>query len=161
MNDTEITVRGNVADEPRFRRTDSGNALLSFRIASTARRFDRATSSWVDGDKFFVGVTCWRALAEHVAASVLKGQPIIVHGRISSREYEHAGINRSSYDIVADAIGHDMARGTSSFVKASRAGLGATSVEMDEEGLPPIAPPQEWADFDSLSTERPEPALAG
>jgi single-strand DNA-binding protein len=161
MNDTEITVRGNVTDEPRFRMTESGNALVNFRIASTARRFDRPSGEWVDGDKFFVGVTCWRGLAENVVNSISKGQPIIVHGRISSREYEHAGVNRSSYDVVADGVGHDMSRGTSVFAKSVRAGLGATSVEMDEDGLPPIAPPQEWADFESLSTERPVPALAG
>ncbi len=40
MNDTKITIVGNVVDEPRLRETRSGVKVASFRIASTSRRFD-------------------------------------------------------------------------------------------------------------------------
>ncbi len=42
MPDTDITVVGRVASAPRRARLESGSTVTNFRIASTARRFDRA-----------------------------------------------------------------------------------------------------------------------
>ena len=76
MNDTYITIVGNVVDEPRLRMTSSsGLPVLSFRVASTSRRLDRETGKWQDSDRLFATVTCWRALAQNVARSLKKGQP--------------------------------------------------------------------------------------
>jgi single-strand DNA-binding protein len=78
MNDTYITIVGNVVDEPRLRTTSSsGVPVLSFRVASTSRRLDRETGKWQDSDRLFATVTCWRALAQNVARSLKKGQPVI------------------------------------------------------------------------------------
>jgi len=41
MNDTTMTIIGNVVDAPRMRMTKSGHAVTNFRVASTSRRFDR------------------------------------------------------------------------------------------------------------------------
>jgi len=136
MYSTELTVRGNVVDEPRVHVTDSGHTVVNFRLASTERRHMRGTDDWVDGNRLFLSISCWRSLAEHVAASVHKGQPVIVHGRLYSREYERDGQNRLEYRLDADAVGHDMSRGRSTFAKAS--GAPALAVELDENGLPPL-----------------------
>lgn len=136
MYSTEVTVRGNVVDEPRVHVTDSGHMVVNFRLASTERRHVRETNDWVDGNRLFLSVSCWRSLAEHVAASVHKGQPVIVHGRLYSREYERDGQNRLEYKLDADSVGHDMSRGRSTFEKST--GASALSVELDEDGLPPL-----------------------
>ncbi|MDR1998787.1 MAG: single-stranded DNA-binding protein [Frankiaceae bacterium] len=134
MYSTELTVRGNVVDEPRVHITDSGHMVVNFRLASTERRLVRETNGWVDGNRLFLTVTCWRSLAENVADRVHKGQPVIVHGRLYSREYERDGQNRLEYKLDADSVGHDLSRGQSKFAKAPAAG--ARSVELDAAGMP-------------------------
>lgn len=135
MNDTYITIVGNVVDDPRPRTTGAGVPVASFRIASTSRRFDRETGKWIDNERLFATVTCWRAMAQNVAASLKKGQPVVATGRFYSREYVKDEVSRMSYELDAVAVGHDLARGTSEFTKVVRP-YAATSVEVDDEGIP-------------------------
>lgn len=135
MNETIMTIVGNVVDEPQLRRTKSGYAVANFRVASTPRRFDREKNTWVDGDTLFVTVTCWRAMGENVASSLHKGQPVVVTGRYFQREYESNEQLRTAYELEALAVGHDLSRGVSSFEKITRPGPAAL-VDLDAEGVP-------------------------
>jgi single-strand DNA-binding protein len=135
MNDTHITIVGNVVDEPRLRTTSAGVPVASFRIASTARKFDREQARWVDSERLFATVTCWRALARNVAVSVKKGQPILATGRLYSREYTKDEATRISYELDAEAVGHDLSRGTSEFTKVIRP-VAVSTVDVDEAGIP-------------------------
>jgi single-strand DNA-binding protein len=119
MNETVLTVVGHVASEPALRVTSSGMKVASFRLASTERRYDKGLSAWRDGDTIFWSVSCWRAAAENVADSLLKGQPVIVHGRLKERGYEKDGQHRTSLEIDATTIGHDLTRGVAVFTKAA------------------------------------------
>lgn len=135
MNETPITVVGNVSDAPSERLTQSGKLVARFRIASTPRRFDKASSGYVDSDTLWLGVTCWESLARNVLASIRKGHPVIVTGRLVCREYVKDEQRRVSFEVVADAVGHNLARGTASFERAQRM-VGITSVAVDAEGIP-------------------------
>jgi single-strand DNA-binding protein len=135
MNDTIMTVIGNVVDEPRMRLTKNGHAVTNFRVASTSRRFDREQERYVDNATLFVNVTCWRAMAENVAQSVHKGQPVVVHGRYYSREYTINEVVRVAYELEANAVGHDLTRGTSDFHKVIRP-RPTSQVEVDADGIP-------------------------
>ena len=134
-NDTIMTVVGNVVDAPRMRLTKNGHAVTNFRIASTSRRFDREAETYVDNATLFVNITCWRAMAENVAASLHKGQPVVVTGRYYSREYTVNEMVRVAYELEANAVGHDLSRGTSQFTKLTRP-RGTSQVEVDAEGIP-------------------------
>jgi single-strand DNA-binding protein len=134
MNDTYMTIVGNVVDEPRQRNTNSGHAVTNFRVASTSRRFDRESNRYVDNSTLFVNVTCWRAAAENVGQSVKKGQPVIVTGRYYQREYTVDEQVRFSYELEASAVGHDLSRGTADFRKVVRPRT--MQVEADAAGLP-------------------------
>jgi single-strand DNA-binding protein len=113
MFDTNVTVVGNLVAEPRLAYTKDGQAVASFRLASTPRKFDRAAGVWKDGDTLFTSVTCWRALAENVSMSLKKGTSVIVLGRLSVRPYETKdGDRRQSVDIDAVAVGPDLGRAT-------------------------------------------------
>jgi len=158
MYSTEISVRGNVVDEPRVHVTGAGHTVVNFRLASSERRQDRDTREWVDGNRLWLSVSCWRALAENVAVSVRKGQPVIVHGRLYAREYEANGQNRLDYRIDADAIGHDLSRGRTTFTKGTSASP-AGSVELDEQGMPPLLDEPDWREIEQV--EPAQPALAG
>ena len=135
MNDTIMTVVGNVVDDPRMRITKGGHAVTNFRVASTSRRFDREQNDFVDSGTLFVTVTCWRALAENVALSLHKGQPVVVTGRYYSREYVVNEVRKIAYELEASAVGHDLSRGTAEFTKTYRP-RAATQVEADADGLP-------------------------
>lgn len=134
MNDATMTLAGNVVDEPKIRRTKSGHTVTNFRLASTARRKDQS-GTWVDISTLYVTVTCWRALAENVADSLHKGQPVLVTGRYYAREYEVNETIRVSYELEATAVGHDLSRGTSEFHKVTRVPSSAP-VELDADGIP-------------------------
>ncbi len=161
MNDTVITIVGNVVDEPKLRETKSGIKVLSFRVASTSRRYDREQERWVDNENLYATVTCWRWLAENVAASLHKGQPVIVTGRIYTREYRVDETTRASYELDAEAVGHDMARGQTQFSRNLRPVV-RTHVETGDDGMPPNLSEQrlDLAPETVQELDR-EPALAG
>lgn len=119
MNETTITVTGNVAKEPALRVTANGTRVVSFRLASTERRYDKALGGWRDGDTAWWTVSCWRNIGDNVLDSVKVGDPVVVHGRVRVREYDREGVRHLAYDIEASSLGHDLARGVSHFTKAS------------------------------------------
>lgn len=120
MNDIYITLSGNVAAEPRQYRFDDGMCVTSLRLATTPRVFDRASQTWRDGETSFYAVRCYRALADNVARSVRRGQPIVVHGKLRIRSYEREGDRRFTAEVEAVSIGHDLRRGVTTFQKPQR-----------------------------------------
>ncbi|MDK3256699.1 single-stranded DNA-binding protein [Blastococcus capsensis] len=114
MNDTIVTVVGNVADDPRRKTTQNG-AVTNFRMASTARRFDAATQTYVDSGTFWVDVECWNTLGGNVSASVSKGDPVIVRGTLTTHSWDSDTGRRSKPQIKAFEVGHDLTRGRAVF----------------------------------------------
>jgi single-strand DNA-binding protein len=120
MNDTYVTLVGTVATKPEAKLHD-GTRLLSFRLVSTARKYDKASGSWVDGDSTWVTVTCWRHLAVNVEESVIWKDRVIVHGKLRTREWTTAeGVRRSSISITAESIGPDLTFGTAVYTRRPR-----------------------------------------
>lgn len=146
MNDTQMTIVGNVVDDPRRRETKNGFAVTNFRVASTSRRYDREHEKFVDNGTLYVTVTCWRAMAENVHRSIRKGQPVVVTGRYYMREYTVEEQVRTAYELEATAVGHDLARGTSQFTRVYQSGPAVTVVR-DERGLP-TDESDHWLDLD-------------
>jgi single-strand DNA-binding protein len=145
MNDTWMTIVGNVVDEPRPRETKNGHKVTNFRVASTSRRYDREQERYVDNETLYVNVTCWRAQAINVAESVRKGQPVVVYGRYYSRDYTKNEQVRTTYELEAMALGHDLSRGVSSFTRMNRTAPPVV-IEVDESGRPADAS-DHWLDL--------------
>jgi single-strand DNA-binding protein len=124
MFDTPITMVGNVLTAPQWRRTTQTNTfMVTFRVAATSRRFVKEQGGWVDGDSLRVRVTCWRRLAENVSVSVQLGDPVIVHGRLYTRDWvDDGGTRHSSYELEAVSVGFDLARGVGKFARRKIAG---------------------------------------
>lgn len=127
MNDVMMTLVGNVIRDVDLRFTKDGNPVASFRIASNTRRFDRENERWIEGDTHYVSVTCWRNLASNVASSIKKGMPVVVYGRLRSREVERPCGETSHIvryqDVEAFAVGPDLARGTAEFTRVKSASV--------------------------------------
>lgn len=121
MNETLVTVVGNVATPIRYRDTSSGIPAASFRLASTVRRWDREQGCWCDVGTSFYTVWAWRNLAVNIAGSVSRGDPLVVHGRMRVNEWERDGQRHTVVEIDAAAVGHDLTRGTSAFRRVTRA----------------------------------------
>jgi single-strand DNA-binding protein len=121
VNATIITVRGHVVSEPRHVQFDDGNAVASFRLASNERRFDRERREWVDVNTTFYTVNCRRGAAANAAASLRRGQPVIVQGRLRERVWTKDDRSGRSTEIEADGLGHDLTFGTSAFTRVVRA----------------------------------------
>ncbi|OLE29436.1 MAG: hypothetical protein AUG44_04220 [Actinobacteria bacterium 13_1_20CM_3_71_11] len=157
MFDTPVTVVGNVLTAPEWRRTSvTGAFVVTFKIASTSRRFDKERGQWVDGDTLRVRVACWRRLGENVSVSVQLGDPLIVYGRLYSRDWlDDQGNKRTTYELDALSVGHDLNRGVDKFARrrppgstdmindaTSAAAIGGELTEpMDDPGRPDDLPP--------------------
>ena len=114
MNDTTVTVVGNVVDSPRRVSLENG-AVTNFRMASTARRYDSASQQYVDSGTLWVDVECWGGLSSNVSASISKGDPVIVHGALTTHSWESESGPRSKPRIRAFAVGPNLSRGTAEF----------------------------------------------
>jgi single-strand DNA-binding protein len=114
VNDTLVTVVGNVVDSPRRVSLQDG-AVTNFRMASTSRRFDNRTQEFVDGGTFWVDVECWNGLSGNVSASISKGDPVVVIGALTTHSWESEHGRRSNPRIRAFAVGPNLARGTAVF----------------------------------------------
>ncbi|WP_435969996.1 single-stranded DNA-binding protein [Streptomyces sp. Qhu_M48] len=123
MNDTTVTLVGNVATAVEYRDTATGG-VARFRFAVTSRRWDREKALWSDGPTSFYTVSAWRSLGANLAASVSVGEPLLVHGRLRVREDERDGQRKTFVDVAALAVGHDLSRGTAAFRRAARSAPG-------------------------------------
>jgi len=135
MNETMMTIVGNVVDMPRRRETRNGHVVTNFRIASTSRRYDREQEKFIDDSTLYITVTCWRAMGVNVDKSLKKGQPVVVYGRYYMREWKQEEQLRTSYELEALAVGHDLSRGTAEFTRVYQSAPPVT-VTRDEKGLP-------------------------
>jgi single-strand DNA-binding protein len=107
-----ITVVGNVGAPPRTRVVSGGSVVTDFRIASTPRKLDKASGAWADGETIWFGVSCWRLLAENVAASVKTGDRVVVTGKLLAHSWKNEqGEERSGLEIDAQTVGFDLSRG--------------------------------------------------
>ena len=121
--DTQITVVGNLVDDPELRFTPSGAAVANFRIASTPRTFDRKTNEWKDGEALFLSCSVWRQAAENVAESLQKGMRVVVQGNLRSRQYEtREGEKRTVFEIQVDEVGPSLRYATAKVTRTQRSG---------------------------------------
>jgi single-strand DNA-binding protein len=119
--DTQITLVGNLVDDPQLRYTPTGQAVANFRVASTPRLFDRNTNEWKDGDSLFLSCNVWRQAAETVAESLQRGMRVIVSGRLRQRSYEtKEGEKRTVYEIEVDEVGPSLRNASAKVTKSSR-----------------------------------------
>ncbi|WP_436495047.1 single-stranded DNA-binding protein [Actinokineospora sp. HUAS TT18] len=110
MYETWVTMVGWVAGEITKRRTGDNVPVMSFRLDVHERRYNPETREWIDGERMFVSVHCWRDMGENVATSLRRGDRVIVFGRMYHREYVSGQHQRLSVELDARSIGPDLAR---------------------------------------------------
>lgn len=123
--ETSITVVGNTTGETKLRFTATGTAVASFTLASTARHYDKTTSTWRDGDTLYVRVNAWRAMADNAADSLAKGTRVVVTGRLRQTTWTgDDGTQRTGLEIDADDIGVSLRWASAHPTRTTRTGTG-------------------------------------
>ena len=113
-----VTLVGYVAQEPSIRTTKTGKTITELRVGITPRYRDQATGEWRDAESSYFTVSCWDRLAQHVRASMHKGEPVLVRGKFKTSTYEDKdGRPRTDTRITADTVGHDLSRGIANYIR--------------------------------------------
>lgn len=116
---SNITLIGNLVDDPELRFTPSGVAMAKIRLAVN-RRWRGQDGEWQENTSFFTG-TIWREQAEQAAESLQKGARVIVSGRLEQRSWEtEQGEKRSVVEVQVDEIGPSLRWATATVNKTQR-----------------------------------------
>jgi single-strand DNA-binding protein len=103
VSDNQVTLVGNLTDDPEMRHTPTGLPVANFRLAVNPRLWDG--EGWKDGEASFFRVSVWREQAEHVTQTLRKGARCVVVGRLRSHSWEtQDGQRRSAVEVEADEV---------------------------------------------------------
>ena len=104
--DNTVTLTGNLTKDPELRYTTGGRGVASFGLAVN-RRY-QVNGEWQEQVSFF-NVVAWADLGENAAASLHKGNRIVVTGRLEQRSYEtREGEKRNVTEVIADDLGRSL-----------------------------------------------------
>ena len=100
----QITLIGNLGNDPEMRYTPSGVPVASFNLA--------VNKSWTDAEggkqdkTTWFRVTAWRKLAEIAAQYLAKGKQVLIVGELEdARAFtDRDGNNRASLEVTAQTI---------------------------------------------------------
>lgn len=125
---TTVVMRGYVGTDPRSFQTQNANQRsrgqgCSFRLGAPHGFFDRKHREWRDMPTTWMSVRCFDTLASNATGSLHKGDPVIVAGHLITDEWMSGDQPRSEVILQADAIGHDLNNGISSFTRVHHASM--------------------------------------
>jgi single-strand DNA-binding protein len=148
-SDNQITIVGNLTDDPELRYTANGAAVANFTVAHSTRIRD-AAGNWSDGETSFFRVNVWRGLAENAAESLTRGTRVVVTGRLRQRSWENQeGEKRSMIEIEADDVGPSLKWATAKVEKTSRSSSSSSGDWGDKVSVPAGATDQEETPLDA------------
>ena len=93
-----IVIMGRLVRDPELRRTGSGIAVASFRVAVDR---DFAPKDGGERKADFIDCVAWRQTGEFISKYFAKGRMIVVEGRLEMRDWtDKDGNKRTSAEIV-------------------------------------------------------------
>lgn len=111
----EITVQGTVATAPVLTRQEGKKPYCRFRVAASYGQM--VSGSWVNYDTLWFTAKAWGDLAEHLAQSFKRGDPVILCGRLGEEHWMRSGQRVSSMVLHLHCAGHDLTRGEAHYTK--------------------------------------------
>ena len=138
--EAQVHITGYAGTEVESR---GSGTVSAFRLACTPRI--KTKNGWSDGNTTWLEVACFRTLAQHVAQSVRKGDPVLVVGKLRTNVWEKDGQTHERLVLEADMVGHDLNRGTSIFQRPPRV---ASTDSRDTQD-----PPEDDVDAAGMSLE--------
>lgn len=97
-----IVLMGRLVKDPELRRTQSGIAVASFRLAVDR---DYANQQTGQREADFIDIVAWRGTGEFVSKYFSKGRMAVVSGRLQMRNWtDNNGQKRISAEVVAENV---------------------------------------------------------
>ncbi|MBG7603401.1 MAG: single-stranded DNA-binding protein [Actinobacteria bacterium] len=124
-SENSVTLVGNLTKDPELRYTTGGRGVASFGLAVNRRYM--VNGEWQEQVSFF-NVVAWADLGENAAASLHKGNRVIVTGRLEQRSYEtRDGEKRNVTEVIADELGPSLRWAQVEIERISRDSAGGAS----------------------------------
>lgn len=99
----QIGLLGNLTRDPEIKYTNEGTAICEMGVAVSRRWTDKQGKEAEAVD--FFNVTCWNNLAENCAASLKKGDRVLLNGHMNLRSWENKeGKKYNIINITADIV---------------------------------------------------------
>lgn len=113
------SIVGNITRDPELRIANGGLAMLPFSVAVNQRK--QVNGTWEDNVSF-IDCIAFGEQAENVAATVAKGDRVVVIGKLQQRSWEdkETGAKRSKIELTVDEIGPSLRWATASVAKTPR-----------------------------------------
>jgi single-strand DNA-binding protein len=123
MAENNVTIVGNLTDDPELRFTPSGRPVATFTVAVN-KRFRNNDGAWEDRLDGFFRCNVWADMAENVSESLAKGTRVVVTGRLNQRSWEEkeGGARRSAVEIQVDEVGPSLRWAMAKVTKPERKG---------------------------------------
>ncbi|MGB4778873.1 single-stranded DNA-binding protein [Microbacterium sp.] len=134
-----VTIEGNLTGDPEHGQADAGR-WTRFTVAVNDRRLNENTRLWEDAGTVFHRVVVFNQQASHVAASLRKGDSVVVAGELRFGTYidKETGNSRETRDIVADNVGASL--------KFTNVGIDRAPKANGPAATGPVAEPTRYAD---------------
>lgn len=131
---SSVTVVGSLGRDPELRFAQSGIALTNFSIAANRRK--KVGDTWEDDVTWF-NVVVFGTVAENVAASLAKGDRVIVTGHMQESSWEDKdGNRRTKMELVADSVGAELRFATVEVTRTERRSAESTQRNVPDDGAP-------------------------
>lgn len=112
-----ITVVGSLGGDPTLKSVN-GDQVAEFRLGCRSRR--KEDEIWVDGHTNWFSIEAWGGFADHVVASLRKGDVVMVLGKLKVDQWESGDKRGTSIKIRAEHIGHSLRLGPTLRQRGSR-----------------------------------------
>ena len=100
----KVILIGNLGKDPELRKTQNGDSVADFSLATTERFGGRDGGNMQEKTEWHK-IVCWGKTAENVAKYLKKGRSVYVEGRLQTREWMgNDNVKRYSTEIVANTI---------------------------------------------------------
>jgi single-strand DNA-binding protein len=151
--DNQITLRGYLTADPKiYQKTATSVPVTEIRVGSTPRRLNRETGEWQDLPTSYYRVKVWRRLAINSAGSLRKGDRVVIRGHFYMNQWvDNQQRPRSTLEIEADSLGHDLAYGWAIYQRGSRSPAGRADVDAGETARQDVGSPDPRDEADDAS----------
>ena len=151
----DLVVQGSLGTNPVVSRTSSGRLFCYFRVA-TAPSF-RVADVWREGPTIWFTAKAWGYLAENLARSLHKGDPVVLVGRFSQDAWENDRGQQLTNVLTVSCGGPDLTWGESRFMRVSH----AVQAAEDEEATTSAGSAPSGASADAAPEPQEAPAVVG
>lgn len=103
MNLNKVFLIGRLTADPQLRSTKTGQQVATFSVATNRTWLDKSNQKQEAVE--FHNIVVWGRQAETSSKFLLKGQMVMIEGRIQTRNYEDkAGQKKYVTEIVAESV---------------------------------------------------------